>query len=102
MHEEKIVKEMARERIGRLLKLAHDRTVMADADQLSRRYVKLAKEMSSHYKVKMDGREKASFCKKCNAMLIPGKTCTVTIASSKGSIIYRCRCGAERKLYYNQ
>jgi ribonuclease P protein subunit RPR2 len=100
VYEEKLVKGIAEERIERLIKLAYERTNQKGSDSLSARYVRLAREISSHYKVKMKKQERNSFCKKCNSMLIPGKTCTVTLASSKGQAIYKCRCGAERKIFY--
>ncbi len=92
---------MVQERIGRLLSLAYERIGSEkEPDALSRRYVKLAREMSSHYKVRLGRSEKHSFCKKCNSMLIPGKTCTVTLASSIGKVIYKCKCGAETGIFY--
>ena len=100
MHEEKIVKEIAAERAGRLISLAYDRTMEKGRDGLSARYVRLAREISSHYKVRMKRQEKNLFCKACNSILIPGKTCTVTLASSRGQVVYKCRCGADMKISY--
>jgi ribonuclease P protein subunit RPR2 len=100
MHDEKLVGAVARERIGRLLGLAYQRTERDPSDMLAARYVRLAREMSSHYKVGMDNSEKNSFCKKCNTMFVPGKTCSVRVSGRNGYSIYGCRCGAERKVFY--
>ncbi len=100
MQEDKLVKAVAAERIGRLLRLAYERTERHDTDALSKRYVRLAREISAHYKVRMQGSEKLLFCKSCNAILIPGRTCTVRLASANGYAVYRCTCGAERKAFY--
>ncbi len=101
MYDEKLVRGMAQERISRLLSLAYERTGRErEPDAISKRYVRLAREISSHYKVRMGKMEKNSFCKECNSMLIPGKTCAVTLASSRGQVIYKCRCGANRKIFY--
>lgn len=100
VYEEKLVKGIAQERIGRLLGIAYTRTGKDKEDVLSIRYVKLAREIGSHYKVKMNKQERNSFCRECNSMLIPGKTCSVRIASSKGYVIYKCSCGAETKIFY--
>lgn len=102
MYEEKLVKGIAEERIERLLQFAYGRAMAGESDKLPKRYVKLARALSSHYKVKMKKGERNSFCKKCNLVLIPGKNCTVRIASSNGHVIYRCRCGTERKIFYHE
>jgi ribonuclease P protein subunit RPR2 len=104
MHDEKIIRRMAEERIERLLALAYKRSVegKGTGDELAKRYIKLAQEISSHYKVSMKKPQKNSFCKRCNAVLIPGRTCTVRIESSNGYIAYICGCGSARKAFYRE
>ncbi len=99
--DEKLVSAIARERIGRLLSMAYKRTEKDTGDPLPGRYVRLAREMSSHYKVSMEKKEKEAFCKKCNTVFVPGKTCSVRVLGKAGYSVYRCnKCGTERKLYY--
>lgn len=92
-----IIKDIAKERIRILYSLANDEP----DSELSRKYIKLMKEISRHYKIRLDKKTKSSICKKCNSLLIPGKTAKVRIASSKKYVLYTClNCGAETHLHY--
>lgn len=101
----KTVKEIAAERIGILLGLSA--TVLNNKHLsperrgiLSRRYSKLALEIRNHYKISSAAAKKRT-CKRCNALLIPGKTCTVVVASSTRQVIYKCTaCGYQNRLHY--
>lgn len=92
-----VVKEVAVERIKILYALAKEEP----DSEFSRKYVKLLKDISRHYKIRLDKKTKSSICKKCNTILIPGKTAKVRIASSKKYVLYTClNCGAETHLHY--
>ncbi|MDE1845798.1 MAG: hypothetical protein KGH53_00735 [Candidatus Micrarchaeota archaeon] len=97
-----IVKEIAQERINRLFLLAGDRTRMKDkrSIELARRYVKIAKNISTHYKVRLPEKIKNGVCKKCGNVLVPGLNCKVRLASSKGYAAYICECGEEKHIFY--
>ncbi|MDE1850403.1 MAG: ribonuclease P [Candidatus Micrarchaeota archaeon] len=97
-----IVKEVATWRIQRLFELASIGTKRGEKEslRLARRYVRIAKAISSHYKAKMPDKVKNSICKKCGSILIPGLNCRVRLASSKRYIIYLCRCGEEKHIFY--
>jgi len=97
-----IVKEVATWRIQRLFELASSGTKKGEKEslRLSKRYVRIAKSISSHYKVKMPEKVKNSICKKCGNILIPGLNCKVRLASSKRYIIYLCSCGEEKHIFY--
>lgn len=96
--DEELLSEIAEDRIGRLFNLAEKRiSKNKESDALSKRYVHLAREISSHYKIKMPQELKDKFCKKCNSLLLPGLTCTVRV--SNRSLIYKCNCGEGRKIF---
>ncbi len=89
--------ETAKRRIETLMRLSVDAAL--HGSKYSSRYVELAEQIRKHYRIKKDKR--FLFCKACLMPLLPGKTCTVKIASSKSFIIYKCsKCGHELKLHY--
>ena len=98
MKDDKLIKEVAAARIERLFSLAEKKTEARGSDALAKRYVALARRISSHYKVKLPIEIKNKICKKCNSVLVPGISCTVRIAS-QGYIVYRCACGAQKKIF---
>jgi len=102
MKDNKLVKDIAEERVSRLLSLANEKAAenTAESKALSRRYVKLARLISMHYRVKLTKKQKQSFCKSCNLPFVPGINCAVKLASSKRYIAYICECGAETHIFY--
>lgn len=89
------------ERMLRLLELARERTIRdKSSDPLSKRYIKIAREISSHYKISSPREFKNSVCKKCNSVLIPGLNCKVRLASGKKYLVYKCECGKEKHVFY--
>jgi ribonuclease P protein subunit RPR2 len=91
------IREIAHERIKILHKLAK----IESSPELSRKYIKLAREISRHYKVKIENDIKRQICKKCNSVLIPGKSVSIRLASSKRYVVYKClNCGAEQHIHY--
>ena len=94
---------VARERIGKLLSLAKARTLQQrGSDALAKRYVGIAQDIVSHYKIPAGREMKAQVCAGCRSILIPGVNCSVRLASSYGYITYRCRCGEERHVAYRK
>lgn len=97
-----IVKKIALERMERLFELA-DEMERKDGEEerrLAKRYTALLKKISMHYKVTMPKAIKNRICSKCGSILIPGFNCTVQIASSKGYVVYTCKCGEEKHILY--
>ncbi len=92
-------KEMALSRIERLYELASRRVASGtEKDKaLARRYMRIAKELSEHYRITFPRRVKDHICIGCKSVLVPGRNCTVRISS--GRVVYRCgECGASMKL----
>lgn len=100
MHKnERLIEQVALERISRLYSLAVKSTTESrKSTPLSKRYVKIAREISSHYNVKMPQRIKNGICRNCGNVLVPGINCHVRISSSTKQAIYRCECGADTRM----
>lgn len=81
------VKKAAKQMIDNLLDLAKQ------DDKKSKRYVELARKKSKKYKSPIPKTTK--ICKKCGALLVPGKNLRVRAASKpKKTLIYTClECG---------
>lgn len=94
-----MVQEIALERIQRLFELAEQKLKADDEDseRLAKRYVGLAKLISTHYRVKVPNKLKNKACKKCKLVLLPGITCSVRLSS--GFLICKCRCGNESRVF---
>ena len=97
-----VVRKLAIERIERLFELAKAKTKERDSSskQLAKRYVRIAKEISEHYKVTMPKNVKNMICKNCGNILVPGLNTKVRLASSKKYITYICECGEEKHIFY--
>src|SRR5271155_2290855 len=93
------VREIASERIDILYRLAKEEYIVDP--KMSARYVKLIKQISRHYKVGLPIDFKRNVCKKCNSILIPGKSSSVRLASSKHYVVIKClNCGSEMHVHY--
>jgi len=79
------VREIAEKRINILFNLAEKE---AEKENLKRvkRYIELARKigMKAQYTLPKDLKRK--FCKKCNMLLLPGKTCSVRADKEKKTI----------------
>ena len=81
------VRKAAQQMVNHLLALAET------DDATSKRYVELARRRSMKYKVSLP--DKRRVCKKCGALLLPGKNLRVRKAPKpKRTMIYTClECG---------
>lgn len=102
MHNEALVRRIAASRIATLLYLAEIRTLekTESAKKLAKRYVGIARRISSHYKVPFPDSLKFKTCKNCNNFLVPGINCGVVVASVHGYVAYMCECGRETHVPY--
>ena len=83
--------KIAKERIDILFNLAEKELKNS---KRSRRYVKLARKIGKRYNVRLTTGQKRKFCKECNQLLIPKKTCEIKIDSNKKFMKIKCRnCG---------
>ena len=102
MAKSKFILGIASERIAKLFSLAEESSKKNET-KLSNKYIKIAKELSSHYKVSIPKKLKIRVCKKCGEFQIPGVNSNVTVASSKSCVIYTCKkCGSQNKIFYKK
>src|SRR5271167_84283 len=101
MKNERLLSDMAKERIFKLVELAKARTIkMGSQDLLARKYVNIAKEMKSHYKVREANSINKMLCKTCGSVIIPGLNAKVRISSMNSYRAVICsRCGTEKHLF---
>lgn len=104
MKNAELVAKVASGRIRTLLADAEAKTTekTASSTKLARRYVSLARRISSHYKVSMPRELKHRICRNCGNFLVPGVNCSVRVASVHGYVAYVCECGEERHLFYKK
>ena len=79
-------KEIALDRIKDLFKEA--KKVFKKDPKLANRYVKLAREMSMKYKVKIPSQLKRRFCKHCYSYLMP--SVNARVRTREGKVVYYC------------
>jgi ribonuclease P protein subunit RPR2 len=86
--------DIAKERIQVLFDLAEKE--FKKHPERSRRYVQLARKIGLRYNVRLPKEIKRSFCKKCNGLLLPGKSCTVRFVGRK---VLTIKCSNCNKIY---
>lgn len=80
--------KIAKERIQILFDLA--RKEFSKKPERSRRYVELARKIGMRYNVRFSKGMKEGFCKKCDTLMVPGKTLQARLDSGTKSVIIRC------------
>jgi len=99
VNEKRLRKKIACERVNVLIKEAER---MWEKDkELSRKYVKRAWAIKLRFKLKLSKELKTSFCKKCFAVWIPGKTVDIKFNQREHIIEYVCKeCGYKKRFKY--
>jgi ribonuclease P protein subunit RPR2 len=88
--------------VSRISKLFSEAEAMfKDHPELSKRYVILARKLSTRYKVKLNASQKRLFCKKCNSYLKNGVNSRVRLTS--GKLVQTCLlCKAVKRMDYKK
>ncbi|MDD4878365.1 MAG: ribonuclease P [Candidatus Nanoarchaeia archaeon] len=86
---------IAKERIEKLFSEAED--AFSKEPKLARRYVELARKISTRTNTRIPFALKRKFCKKCNAYLVPGKNARIR-TKNKALIIACLECNGVSKL----
>ena len=95
----KWVKETAWKRIAKLLDLAEAN--LKKHPERTRRYVELAKKLSSKYNATIPREQKRKICKKCDAFLLPGFNLAIRADKNTKAMVYTClECGHKKKYVY--
>ncbi len=96
----KKARKIAWERIQILFQLALEEGRKGNLER-ARRYVEHMRNLSQKYKVRLPKEIKMYFCKKCNSILIPGKTSQVRLKKKK--IVIKClNCGNYKRYPYKR
>jgi len=96
---ERYIREVARERILILYRLAVERARRGDLE-LARRYIDVMLRVAGKAGVRPPRYIRRGYCRRCHTPLIPGLTLSVRIRSEgRGSrVVYRClECGWVRR-----
>ncbi len=93
-------KDLAKQRIERLLKLA-DEVYPSDPD-LGLQYGELAKRLALRVKVKIPRRWRWRYCKECGSFLYPGINADIRVRERRlPHLVIRCQlCGGIRRIPY--
>jgi len=95
------LREIVAERIGILLSLSQSMLRKGD-EKRAKRYVYLARKLSTRYNCRFSPRQRLLFCKSCGMPSVPGKNTTVRLRKRQRAAEYLCPCGAARKISYNK
>ncbi len=93
------LRELIYERIDILLNLAIAALRKGDG-KYAKRYVFLARKLSTRYNCRMRPIDRARFCKKCGTPSIAGKNMVVRLRKRTRGAEYACECGASRTFKY--
>lgn len=93
------LRELIYERIDILLTLAAAALRKGDG-KYAKRYVFLARKLSTRYNCRMRPADRARFCKKCGMPSMVGKNTVVRLRKRTKSAEYSCDCGASRTFKY--
>jgi ribonuclease P protein subunit RPR2 len=89
------VRQVAQERMDYLLGQA--RTMLTVQPEFSKRYVQLARKISTRTKVRLKPLQKQYLCKNCGILLVPGINARVRIRPGKIRIITCLECNTLRR-----
>jgi ribonuclease P protein subunit RPR2 len=90
---------IAAERIIKLFSQAEDS--FREHPELSKRYVVLARKLSTRYKVRLTPSQKRLFCKNCNSYLKNGINCRVRL--ERGKLVQTClECKSVKRTVYKK
>jgi ribonuclease P protein subunit RPR2 len=78
MRRKRKVEDLALQRIERLFELA-EAAAREEQEERSRRCLELARTIGMRYRVRIPKHLKARLCRRCHALLIPGKTARVRL-----------------------
>lgn len=87
------------ERIGILLSLAAAALKEKD-EQYAKRYVYLARKLSTRYNCRMARKDRSRFCKGCGLPLVPGLNAKVRLRKRTRTVEYLCTCGHAARFKY--
>ena len=89
--------KIAQERVKKLINRA--RKVFDENPELANHYVDLAWKIKTRYNLNLPKKIKLKFCRKCQTLWVPKKTCRFRLNSSK--LVVSClNCGNQKRYPY--
>jgi ribonuclease P protein subunit RPR2 len=92
MSQPESIRDIVYERMGILLSLAEEALREKDARH-AKRYVFLARKLSTRYNCRFSKTDRARFCKSCGMPRIPGLNTVVRLRKRTRTAEYACSCG---------
>jgi len=86
------IREIVFERIGILLTLA-EKALREGDEKHAKRYVFLARKLSTRYNCRLPKKDRVRFCKSCGMPRIIGKNTCVRLRKRTRTAEYACSCG---------
>ena len=99
MEQKGAMRQVIYERIDILLFLAAAALKKRD-EKYAKRYVFLARKLSTRYNCRMTRQQRAKFCKACGLPLVPGLNARVRLRKRTKSAEYLCSCGSSVHFKY--
>lgn len=93
------IREIVYERIGILLTLA-EKALRAGDEKHAKRYVFLARKLSTRYNCRFSKKDRARFCKHCGMPRIIGRNTRVRLRKRTRTAEYLCSCGEKAGFKY--
>jgi len=93
------LREIIYERIGILLNHAIAAFRKGD-EKHAKRYVFLARKLSTRYNCRMRREDRARFCKSCGMPSVVGRNTKVRLRKREKAAEYLCSCGVKRSFKY--
>lgn len=93
----KIIKATAKASVEQLLKKAQEKFNDGNLAR-SKRYVKMAMDIITKNRTRLPKELKNSFCKKCMAIWVPGKSVMVYFDKRIACLRIKCSCGRSKRL----
>jgi ribonuclease P protein subunit RPR2 len=88
------VSNLASDRIAKLLLMAEQNKTIHP--ERSRRYVELARKISSRYNVRMTAEQRSLFCRRCDSYFTAGNSKTRIVPKLKAKVLICVNCGFKR------
>ncbi|VVB99806.1 Ribonuclease P protein component 4 [uncultured archaeon] len=95
------IRQIVYERIGILLSLSAA-ALRKGNEKRAKRYVFLARKLSTRYNCRLSPLERSKFCKGCGLPLVPGINAKVRLRKKAKAVEYICSCGRIVKMKYGK
>jgi ribonuclease P protein subunit RPR2 len=92
MAQQEGIREIVYERIGILLTLS-ERALQQGEGKYAKRYVYLARKLSTRYNCRLPKKDRMRFCKSCGMPRVPGLNTKVRLRKRTRTAEYACSCG---------